>query len=139
MLGAALGIAAWIALDRSFSTASVCSAVYARYIHAMPRFAVYAGFYWIGLLGMVAFSGYGARASADPHRRQLLTQVLAGTVGFVVPSIATSWFVPTARAALPSVMCHFALVLAVFLARMIALERRQARGTESPTPARETA
>jgi hypothetical protein len=105
----------------------------------MPRFTVYAGFYWIGLLGMVALSTYGARTSTDPHRRRLLTQVLAGTLGFVLPSVATSWFVPTARAALPSVMCHFALILAIFLARMIALERRQAGRAESATPARETA
>ncbi len=139
MLAAALAMAAWIALDRSFATASVCSAVYARYTHAMPRFTVYAGFYWIGLLGMAVSSGYGARAGADPHRRRLLTQVLLGTLGFVVPSIATSWFVPAARAALPSVMCHFALILAVFLARMIALERRQTGRAESPTPARELA
>ncbi|MEN6369616.1 MAG: hypothetical protein ABFD77_07975, partial [Thermotogota bacterium] len=84
MVAAALGIAAWIALDRSFATASVCSAVYARYTHVMPRFAVYAGFYWIGLFGMVAFSGYGARTSVDLHRRRLLTHVFFGTLGFVV-------------------------------------------------------
>jgi len=139
MLAAALGIAAWIALDRSFATASVCSAVYARYTHVMPRFAVYAGFYWVGLLGMVVFSGYGAKASVDPHRRRLLAQVLFGTAGFVVPAVVTSWFIPTAVGALPSIMCHFALVLAVFLARMIAIERRQAGGEESPAPAHEAA
>jgi len=139
MLAAALGIAAWIALDRSFATASVCSAVYARYTHAMPRFSVYAGFYWVGLFGMAALSGYGAKTSADPHRRRLLTHVLWGTLAFVLPSMATSWFVPAARAALPSVMCHFALILAAFLARMIALERRQAGEAASPTPASEPA
>ncbi|MCX6094221.1 MAG: hypothetical protein NTY63_05280 [Candidatus Bipolaricaulota bacterium] len=139
LLAAAFGIAAWIALDRSFATASVCSAVYARYTHVMPRFAVYAGFYWIGLFGMVLFSGHGARTSADLHRRRLLTQVFLGTLGFVVPAVITSWFIPTARGALPSVMCHFALILAVFLARMIALERRQTGRAESPTPAREPA
>ncbi|MGD9676026.1 MAG: hypothetical protein AB7V19_05010 [Candidatus Bipolaricaulia bacterium] len=137
MLAAALGIAFWIVLDPSFATASVCSAVYARYTHAMPRFTLYAGFYWVGLAGMVALSGYGAKASADPHRRRLLVQVLLGTLGFVVPAAVASWFVPTARGALPSVMCHLALILAAFLARMIVLERRQARGEESPAPASE--
>jgi hypothetical protein len=139
MLAAALGIAAWIALDRSFATASVCSAVYARYAHVMPWFVVYSGFYWIGLVGMVVFSGYGAKTSADPHRRRLLAQVLCGTLGFVVPAAVTSWFIPTASGALPSVMCHFALILAVFLARMIALERRQTGRAESPTAAHEPA
>jgi hypothetical protein len=139
MLAAALGIAAWIALDRSFATASVCSAVYARYMHVTPRFVVYAGFYWLGLFGMVLFSGLGATTSTDPHRRRLLAQVLFGTVGFVVPAVITSWFAPTASGALPSIMCHFALILAAFLARMIALERRQAGGEESAAPAHEPA
>lgn len=139
MLAVGLGIAAWIALDRSFATASVCSAVYARYTHAMPRFSVYAGFYWVGLFGMVVLSGYGARTSADPHRKRLLAHVLSGTLAFVLPAMATSWFVPAARAALPSVMCHFALILAAFLARMIALERQQAGGEESATPVHEPA
>jgi hypothetical protein len=139
MLAAALGIAAWIALDRSFATASVCSAVYARYMHVMPQFGIYAGFYWVGLFGMVVFSGYGAKTSVDPHRRRLLAQVLFGTVGFVVPAVIVSWFAPTASGALPSIMCHFALVLAVFLARMIALERRQTGRAESPSAAHEPA
>lgn len=119
MLVAAAGIVTWIVVDRSFATASVCNAVFARYAHVQPRFQLYAGYYWLGLLAMIALSTYGVFTSTDLHRRRLLSHVQAGTLGFVVPSILTSLFVPTAQGALPSIMCHFALILAIFLARMV--------------------
>jgi hypothetical protein len=124
MLAAAAGIVLWIILDRSFASASVCSAVYARYTHAAPRFLAYSIYYWLGLFGMAALSGYGVLTCEDAHRKRLMAQVLVGTLAFVLPSIGVSWFVPTAAGALPSIMCHFALLLAVFLARMILIERR---------------
>lgn len=132
MLAAAAAIVAWIALDRTFALASVCNAVYARYLHAMPRFLFYSWFYWIGLFGMTVLSGYGAAVCTDGHRRRLLFHVFAGTVGFVAPSVLVSYYVPPARGALPSIMCHFALILAVFLARMVLLEQRAASKSEDP-------
>jgi predicted nucleic acid-binding protein len=65
----ALGIVVWIAVDGGFVSASVCSALAAHYVTAMPRFMLYAGFYWLGLLGMIGFSGYGMRTCSDQHRR----------------------------------------------------------------------
>jgi hypothetical protein len=123
MLAAAAGIVVWIVVDRSFASASVCNAVYAHYAHAMPRFLAYAWFYWLGLAGMVLFSGHGAVTCRDARRRQQLTQVFAGTTGFVALSMLTSQFVPPAQGALPSIMCHFALLLAVCLTRLIVLQR----------------
>lgn len=126
MLAAAAGIAVWIVVDRSFASASVCNAVYARYAHAMPRFQAYAGFYWIGLLGMLVGSGYGAATCNEPRRRKQLEAVLVGTIAFIAPAMAVSWFVPAARGALPSILCHFALLFALCLAWLIHLERRTA-------------
>jgi hypothetical protein len=60
-LAVALGIVVWIALDRGFVSISVCTAVLARYTTATPRFMLYSGFYWMGLLGMILFSGYGVK------------------------------------------------------------------------------
>jgi hypothetical protein len=125
MLAAALAIVAWIAIDRSFVHASVCSAVFARYTSIMPRFMVYSGFYWAGLLGMILFSGYGARTCVDQHRRRMLRYVFMGTLAFVLPSLAVSWYVPPTEGALPSIMCHFALLLAISLTRMIYVERKE--------------
>lgn len=122
---AAAGIAIWILLDGSFASASVCSAVYARYTHAMPRFLVYAIYYWLGLSGMLLLSAYAIVTGTNDHRKRLMSQIFLGTAGFVLPSIAVSYFVPTVAGALPSIMCHFALILAFFLARMVAIERRK--------------
>jgi len=132
MLAAAAAIVAWIVVDRSFATASVCNAVYARYTHAMPRFRIYAWFYWLGLAAMAALSGRGAMTCRQERRRRQLAQVFAGTTGFVGLSMLTSWFVEPAPGALPSIMCHFALLLAICLARVVQLERRtpaEASGT----------
>ena len=131
MLAAAAGTVVWIVVDRSFASASVCNAVYARYTHAMPRFLVYASFYWLGLLGMIAFSGAGAMRCRDPCRRHQLLTVFVGTAAFVALALATSWAVPPARGALPSIMCHYALLFAFALTRLIHLERKRAYAADS--------
>jgi len=134
-LAAAAGIVVWILLDGSFATASVCNAVYARYTHAMPRFLIYSTFYWIGLAGMILFSGYGAVRSRDQRRRRQLKLLFVGTLAFVVPSIALSWLVPPTRGALPSILCHFAVLLAIALLQVLRVERKamQSRPTVEPT------
>lgn len=132
MLAAAGGMVIWIAADPGFATISVCTAVVARYTHAMPRFLVYSAFYWIGLAGMIGFSGYGLKTTASAARRRLILQVLGGTLAFVIPSFVTSFFVPMAKGAIPSVMCHYALFLAVFLARMAHLEHRATVAESDP-------
>ena len=133
MLAASAGIVAWISLDAAFASASVCNAVYARYAHAMPRFQIYGAYYWAGLLGMVLLSGYGLRSGEDVGRRRLQGHVLLGTLGFVLPSIAVSYAIPTTRNALPSVLCHFALVLALFLTHMLWELRARALGATELT------
>jgi hypothetical protein len=136
MLALALGIVVWIVLDRGFVSASVCSTLFAHYTNPMPRFMLYSGFYWLGLLGMIVHSGYGVRTSRDPHRRHLLFQVFAGTLAFVLSSLVLSRYMSSAAGALPSVMCHFALILALFLTRLIYLEQQPTQEKQAPAVAR---
>jgi len=136
MLAAAAGIVVWIVVDRSFASASVCNAVYARYTHTMPRFLVYSWFYCLGLLGMIVSSGYGTMICRDPRRQRQLVAVFMGTVAFVALAILTSRFVPPARGALPSIMCHYALLFAIALTRLIHLERKRAYETDPSALAR---
>jgi len=125
MLVASAGMVTWAALDPSFATASVCRAVFAHYVHALPRFQIYAAYYWAGLLGMVVWSAHGLVVSDPSPRRRWLAHVHVGTLAFVLPSIALSYVVPSSRGALPSVMCHFALVLALSLTRMLWVMREE--------------
>ena len=127
----AAGMIGWVAFDPSFASASVCNAVFARYNHAMPRFAVYAWYYWLGLFAMIALSGASLRSRADRLHRALMRIVFVGTLGFVAPSVLTTQFVPAAQGALPSIMCHFALILAVSLAWMV---YRMAHPLTQPVP-----
>jgi len=124
MLAIALTVVIWIALDDRFVSDSVCNVLYAKYSSPMLRFQIYSLFYWLGLFGMIVSSALGVRSAADYQQRRLLECVLAGTLGFLIPAIVVTHFVAPAEGALPSIMCHFALVLAVFLARLIAIERR---------------
>jgi len=124
---ASTGITAWILLDPGFAVASVCNAVFAHYSHAMPRFLAYGAFYWAGLLGMLILSTLSYRRCADAARRRMTLHVGAGTAAFVIPSLLVTQFVPPARGALPSIMCHFALLFAISLARMLRLEARTSR------------
>jgi hypothetical protein len=123
LFAVAAGNAAWILVDPAFASASVCNAVFAHYAHAMPRFVIYGAFYWSGLLGMLLLSAWSARRATDLLWRRMAYLIWVGTAGFVVPSLLVTQFVPPARGALPSIMCHFALVLAISLARMLWLIR----------------
>lgn len=137
MFGFALGIVVWIMFDADFATLSVCNAVYARYEHPTPAFLLYAAFYWLGLFGLVSLSAYGAAVPRDAHNGMLAKLVLIGSIAFIVPAVLTSWFVPAGEGALPSVMCHFAILLAALLVRLTYLERRGGpqRDRERPSPA----
>jgi hypothetical protein len=123
MLAVALSIVIWIALDDRFVTDSVCNVVYAKYATPLPRFQIYAWFYWVGLAGMILCSALGIRQSDDPRQRRLLKTVLTGSLSFIVPAVIVTRFVAPAEGALPSIMCHFAIALAFALARLIMLER----------------
>ena len=134
MLAVALSLVVWIALDDRFVSDSVCNVVYAKCSNPAPRFRIYAWFYWIGLFGMIVLSALGVRQTDDPGQQKLLKAVLLGSLGFIVPGVIVTNFVAPAQGALPSLLCHFALVLAVFLARLIAIERRRDQPDALNTP-----
>ncbi len=125
MLSVALALVVWIALDDRFITDSVCNVVYAKYSSPLPRFQIYAWFYWVGLFGMVALSALSIKRSTQADQQKLLKLVLYGSLGFIVPGVLVTRYVAPAQGALPSILCHFALVLAVFLAELIRQERGQ--------------
>jgi hypothetical protein len=112
-----------IALDRNFVTVSVCLIVFARYQNPTPLYQAYGIFYQSGLLSMLLLSANGVTNCEDLHTRRLLGQVLLGSIAFIIPSLVTVAVVPVAEAALPSIMCHFALLLAAFLTRLAWMER----------------
>ncbi len=121
----ALLISIWLLIYKGFVTGSVCSIIFARYSNPMPQYIIYAGFYHLGMLGMLFLSAHGVMICKDHKQRLLLGQMLMGSLTFIVPSLITVIAVPYTKGALPSVMCHYALLLAIYIARLLYLERRQ--------------
>ncbi len=121
----ALLISIWLLIYKGFVTGSVCSIIFARYTNPMPQYIIYAGFYHLGMLGMLFLSAHGVMICKDHDQRLLLGQMLMGSLTFIVPSLITVIAVPYTKGALPSVMCHYALLLAIYIARLLYLERRQ--------------
>jgi len=116
----------WIIAQKDFVSESVCLVVFARYSNPTTLYQTYGLFYQTGLIGMLALSAYGVTVCDDSRQRLLLGQVLLGSLAFILPSLVTVAVIPIAEAALPSIMCHFALLLALFLIRLVSIERRWA-------------
>lgn len=130
----------WAFIDPDFVSRSVCQAVIASYTTPSSAYELYGAAYHLGLWGMV-FGGVAAMAHIDrPVDRAHLADVVMGTAGFIIPALLTQVLVPEAIDAMPSVMCHYALVLGIFLTRLVARERREvgarvatARATQGAT------
>jgi len=127
-------LVAGIAVSPDFVSQSVCLIVFARYTNPTPLYQTYGYFYQAGLMGMLFLSAYGVTICDDRKQRLLLGQVLLGSLAFIIPALAVVSVVPVAENALPSILCHFALLLALFLMRLVAIERRADLG-EAQAPA----
>lgn len=125
--GFALGLAfsVWILADPQLITKSVCDLVVARFFPSAPFDIAYGLFYQIGLMAMVFGSAVGMGVSEDAVLRKHLANLQIGLLGFIFPSLAVRILVREAHGdMIPSVMCHFAAVLAVSLFVLVLRERR---------------
>jgi hypothetical protein len=114
----------WILLDPAIVTKSVCQVVIARYDLTDPFHTAYGGFYHLGMLGVI-FGSAAAMANADDKViRRHLANLQTGILGFVLPSLILQMLMSQPAGAMPSVMCHFALILAVSFTFLIFRERR---------------
>ena len=124
---AALGLVMWIFLDPNCVTKSVCQLVIARYVHLSPFDLVYGIFYQSGLVVFIFWAAAGMVRTVDPVLKKNLANVQMGVLGFVLPSLYVRILYPEPDGILPSVMCHFALILAFFLFILVIRERRTLR------------
>jgi hypothetical protein len=136
-LGLAGIISVWVSVDPTFVTGTVCQAVIAFYTHPTSGIELYGMFYHAGLWAMMAGGIRVILKADDPVDRAHAADFVMGTVGFVVLALTTEVVFPGTRNATPSVMCHYAIILALFLARLMVRESRaRARSTpDRPSPA----
>ena len=122
---AAAGVlSVWIFVAQDFVAGSVCEVVIAWYDNPTVLYDVYCAFYQLGLVAIVFGAASGLAWSDDGVLRRHLADVQMGTLGFVLPAMLVRISLSGLEGAVSSVMCHFALVLAVFLTRLIFRERR---------------
>jgi hypothetical protein len=121
---AAAAMAVWILLEPHFVNMSVCRVVFARYATARPVYTVFGAYYQFGLASMLIGSAAVMAGMEDGVRRRHLADILMGTLCFVLPSLLIDITIPAARGAIPSIMCHFALIFALFLVRLVQREQR---------------
>jgi len=118
----------WVLADQSFVVGTVCSTVFATYEHGTPFHHVYGAYYHVGLGGMIVGAAYAMVHSTDAGDRLNLADLQIGTLGFMVPALVTQLTWKAMDPSLPSIMCHYAVVLAAFMVRIILRERRRAAG-----------
>ena len=116
--------AVWIFVDANAVTKSVCQTVIARYFSPHPFDLAY-GFYYQSGLAVLIFGCAAAMVKAEyTTARKHIANLQTGVLGFMLPAMAVRVLIDEPTGILPSVMCHFALVLAVSLVFLIARERR---------------
>ncbi len=119
-------LATWVMVDPRCVTKSVCEIVVARYISPNPFDIVYALYYQSGLLVLIFGTAVGLAYESDQVLRKHLANLQVGILGFVLPSLVVRIVVSNSGGLTASVMCHFALLLAVSLVFLILRERRWA-------------
>lgn len=127
---AAAAMSAWIALDPGAITRSVCQTVTARYFHGPAFELAYGAFYQLGMGVLIFWPALRMAGVADADARGHLACVQTGVLGFVLPSLFLRLVVKEPVGLLPSVMCHFAVTLAVGLVVLVQRERRLALGED---------
>jgi hypothetical protein len=123
----ALGIFVWQLIDKTPVGTSVCLVVFARYNDAMPRLLslVYGIYYQLGLLSMLTFSALGVVKTADEFARWQIGQLLFGCLAFIIPAMLVTLLFPITEGAYASILCHLALLLAIFIVRILWSEKKK--------------
>jgi len=115
----------WVLVDPTFVSGTVCSTVLATFRHDAQLFHyAYGGFYEMGLLAMMLSGTVIMKRADSPLARQHAGDIQMGTILFVVPAFITQIIWRDLDPSLPSLMCHYALILALFLVRVTLREQR---------------
>lgn len=90
------------------------------------------GLYYYGfLLFTVGYALRAAQSIKQKHIRQALVALAAGYMAFIIPTTAANLVDPSTIAGIPSVMCGFAVILAVVLTTIVMPRYNKGLGTHS--------
>ncbi len=111
--GSAAAYVGYFALSAGSVISDVCTTNYAVFeSHGMPGL-IYAFYYYGWLLVAVGLAAYLARKK--PKAAPPLRWMVIGYASFIVPTSVANMMDPTTLRAIPSIMCGFAVLLALIL------------------------
>ena len=96
-----------------------CQSFFATYTHASSIYRYYSAYYQLGMLTMVVLSFYNLIHTENTNDRKLIADFGIGSTLFIIPSILITGFIPQFFASMPSVMCHIALILSIFIIKSL--------------------
>lgn len=108
--------AAFFALSGHGMTSSACLGNYVIFKTAPAAAPLYTAYYYGWLIAGTTYSLYMARKQAKPHYASALRALAFGYLAFVIPTTAVNVIDPSTIAGIPSIMCGFAVILAIMLA-----------------------
>ncbi len=116
--GAAVWTVAVLTVPDFLST-TVCKAVFATYKTRLPlMYSLYGLFYDIGLMALL-FGGLLAASKCENERnRAMISDFVLGNLAFGLAALMTMVAFPVTRGSSPSILCHYALMLALAIAHM---------------------
>ncbi|WP_260762681.1 hypothetical protein [Candidatus Mycosynbacter amalyticus] len=111
----AIGFSAFFLTVGHAVQGGACLGNYVIFEMARPALTYYILYYYVWLMVGTAAAFIYARAMKQPARRSALNWLGIGYLVFIVPTIAANLLQPETLAAIPSVMCGFAVLLAAVL------------------------
>lgn len=118
----------WFALVPESVTIVFCGGNYSIFRLTDGLWEPYAVFYWLGLLISVVLTLYSARQVADQRLKRALMWFTVGYLSFIGPTLVSNALAPETLKAIPSILCGFAVFLALILVTIVApasLQRRK--------------
>jgi hypothetical protein len=116
---AAIAFAAFFLFSGQGMTGQQCLGNYVIFSIAPWATKLYAVYYY-GLLALsVAYSWKASRAVKSKSKKQALIALAVGYLGFIVPTTAANIIDPSTISGIPSIMCGFAVILAIVLTLVV--------------------
>jgi hypothetical protein len=116
---------AWFILDPSTAILKSCRSFYATYGNSYPIYTYYGMYYQLGMLLMVIFSIRAMIVLEEKRDRALVSDFTIGSIMFIIPSLGVSAVFSSLKGSMPSVMCHIAIFLSIFIVKGLLKEKAE--------------
>ncbi|MBN2695891.1 hypothetical protein JXR93_14620 [bacterium] len=124
-LGAAFFFSSIYILNSTSTILKSCQLFYATYKHPGFYYEFYGAYYQLGMLLMLIFTTNNMVEESDKDKRKILSDFAIGSALFIIPSITLVAVIPKFRGSMPSIMCHIAIFLSIFIIKALWREKNR--------------